>query len=266
VSGTENWAIRSAVACNKNVEMSILLDLAQDFHEDVRSSVAENPSFISELLNEKSFNLTIPKRSETMQLPNKNQPRGSLKILFITSDVYEESRVTGDQEYRDVNMVIKYSGQANIQLISLRAARVQDFTSSIWQEKPNIVHFSGHGSGGIIHIRGNNDRVFELSAGSLSDQLEINKEFVEGIVLSACETDTYLEKMVEHLVFAVGMKGKPSNRVAIDFSIGFYQGLAQGYSPENAFKNGLTQLEAKNQQFPVIIMKDANGEIKRIQK
>jgi hypothetical protein len=72
---------------------------------------------------------------------------GRIRILFVAANPRETSRLELDEEIREISHKIKQSKyRDSLELISLWAARTDDLLQGMNEYKPNIVHFSGHGT------------------------------------------------------------------------------------------------------------------------
>jgi hypothetical protein len=72
---------------------------------------------------------------------------GRIRILFVAANPRETSRLELDEEIREISHKIKQSKyRDSLELISLWAARTDDLLQGMNDYKPNIVHFSGHGT------------------------------------------------------------------------------------------------------------------------
>ena len=119
-----------------------------------------------------------------------------------------------------------------------------DFSRTLLREKPTIVHFSGHGSAQGIFL------VNERESPQLASTQALNKLFgvlkrvlkIECLILNACFSRVQAEVVADSIPVVVGTQSKIGDKEAINFSIGFYQGLGEGLAYEDAFELGRVQV------------------------
>ena len=70
------------------------------------------------------------------------------KILFLSSNPTNTSRLRLDEEVREIEEALKRVEFAEkFKIISKWAVRTDDLLPILLEHKPQIVHFSGHGAG-----------------------------------------------------------------------------------------------------------------------
>jgi hypothetical protein len=146
--------------------------------------------------------------------------------------------------------------------------------------KPNVVHFSGHGkdpsvngdekgggrsikriskdevpSGGIVvfdnDMRGMKvleDKVLDIIFANAVQKLKIP---IEVVVFNSCYSESQAKVVGKSVPYVVGTSRAIKDEIAIGFAVGFYFGLANGLSVEDAFTTGKTEaviadIEAEN--------------------
>ena len=122
--------------------------------------------------------------------------------------------------------------------------RYREIWRAILDSGPNIVHFSGHGLG-------DEGLVFEDEAGqqklvgaeALAGLFKLFADQIECVVLNVCYSEVQARAIVEHIPFVVGMNKAIGDRAAIEFAIGFYNGLGAGKTVEFAYKLGCNSIE-----------------------
>jgi Cdc6-like AAA superfamily ATPase len=161
-----------------------------------------------------------------------SNPRGDLKNL--------------DREIRDLKATLKRLNEFDIEVEV--AVTSQNLKNLIASSKPHIVHFCGHGAGkkGLIlqDDEGNEKIVKSEELAYIFETFSSNYQEnpIICVVLNACESVHQANLIVEHVDYAVGMKQKIGDKAAYHFSLGFYTGLANGISIEQAFRLGVSQI------------------------
>lgn len=166
-----------------------------------------------------------------------------LKILILAA-IPRGLRL--DKEIREIEDAIRRANERDLFDIRIRTAiRPQDIRRAIAEEKPQIVHFCGHGEDdGSLLLEddgGNNKSVPPQGLAALFEQ---HSDYVECVVFNACYSVKTADAISQHINYVVGMNQPIGDKAAIVFSQGFYDGL--GYEQEDtqdvfqkAFNEGL---------------------------
>lgn len=118
-------------------------------------------------------------------------------------------------------------------------------------ERPNILHFSGHGEDGVIFLHDENN--FPLPLENFHQIINIFSEKYpfDCIVLNSCHSISVVENIKK--VPVIGINGAIVDSLSIDFSTGFYKTLASG---QDLFFAYLVGLAAANTNEQEIILKN----------
>lgn len=167
-----------------------------------------------------------------------------------------------DKEIRSIEECIRRTIRRDMFEVDIRTAvRPQDIRRAIAEEKPQIVHFCGHGlEDGSLLLEDDGGHDKAVPPEGLASLFELHADYVDCVLLNACHSVKSAEAISEYINYAIGMNQQIQDKSAIGFAQGFYDGL--GYTtPENqnvfqrAFQEGLVaiKLESLSQaQIPVI--------------
>ncbi|BCL37944.1 hypothetical protein NSMS1_43910 [Nostoc sp. MS1] len=162
------------------------------------------------------------------------------KILILTANPQHTNSLRLDQEVRDITEGLMRSRRRDdFEIISRWALRPRDLRRALLDVEPQIVHFSGHGAGtqGLV-LENDVGEIQLVSSQALSGLFELCQENVECVLLNACYSEVQAEAIFQHIDCVVGMNQAIGDHAAIDFAVGFYDGLGAGKSLEEAFKFG----------------------------
>jgi hypothetical protein len=203
-----------------------------------------------------------------------------VKILFLASNPLEQSRLTLDEEIRAITAQIRSAEHRDVfELVSGWAVRPDDLQQLLLQHKPQIVHFSGHGTGGspsrdtppdsvtsrrdmTVSRVGNVEQLVLIGEGgharpmskeALFHLFGVLRDNVRLVLLNACHSEAIAETLAEVVPCAIGMRGAITDAAAIAFATAFYRGLGFGRNIEEAFdlgKNALMNLQIPEDQAP----------------
>lgn len=186
---------------------------------------------------------------------------GPIKILFLSSNPKDISRIRLDEEIREVDERIQLGKcRDQFELISHFAVRPRDIAQALLRHQPHVLHFSGHGSPteGIV-LEDNNGQTKLVSAEALAKLLAVIKDNLRVVVLNACYSGQQAGGITKVIDCAIGMQKKIGDHSAIVFSASFYQGLAHGRSVQEAFDLGVVGLMMEGipeETTPALLIKE----------
>jgi hypothetical protein len=148
-------------------------------------------------------------------------PPGS-KILFINADPRDQEALDFAGEYRAISEAIR----DDFQLVARLAARPEDLVNALAEEKPQVLHFSGHGSGTSGLAFENQQREMVLLARDGLKRILQATELMAPlrlIVLNACWSIKQARAIAKKGPDTVGMKIDVLDEVAKAFAKNFYR-------------------------------------------
>lgn len=187
-------------------------------------------------------------------------------ILFLAAQPIATSRLRLDEEVREIEAGLERSKYRDrFKLLSKWAVRSRDLQRAMLDDKPQIVHFSGHGVGrltdaaqpaeatrkfapldgftgqaeafeeGLI-LEDQTGQAKLVSTEALSALFELFSDSVECVVLNACYSEPQAKAIAQHIPYVIGMNRAIGDRAAIEFAIGFYDALGAGEAIDRAYK------------------------------
>ncbi len=166
-------------------------------------------------------------------------------ILFLGANPQTTTRLALDYEVREIKQRLLLSAHRDsFQLIQEWAVRPEDIQEHLMRHKPEVVHFSGHGSSfGQIVLDDGRGGAVPVSRETLANTFRILKKNIRCVVLDACFSIEQARAIAEHIDCVVGMNCSVKDTVAITFAGAFYRGLAFGESVKSAFDLGCNQVD-----------------------
>src|SRR5579883_845708 len=171
------------------------------------------------------------------------------KILVLAANPLGTSRLRIDEELREIKEGLRRGkAREKFSLESAQAVRYRDIHRAVMDYEPQIIHFSGHGSGekGLVFEDGQG-QVKLVEGRSLAGLFGLFAEQVKCVVLNACYSEeqaraiafgTALRAIAQEIDYVVGMRQEIGERAAIEFAVGFYDALAAGRTIEFGYKLG----------------------------
>lgn len=181
-------------------------------------------------------------------------------ILILSANPSGTSRLRLDQEVREITTALERSRDRDqFKIVSQWATRPDDLRRSLLDHEPYIVHFCGHGSGekGIL-LENDSGGVHLVGATALTKLFGAFKQQIGCVVLNACYSAVQAEAIYQQIDTVVGMKRAVGDAAALEFAVGFYDGLFAGRSLSNAFDLGCTSIDLKGipeSDVPVLMVR-----------
>jgi CHAT domain-containing protein len=162
------------------------------------------------------------------------------KILILSANPKNTSQLRLQEEEREIKQALKLSKhREEFEIVTESALQVNDLRRALLDNKPDIVHFSGHGAGSDgLALEDKSGQMQLVSSESLAGLFKSFEEQIECVVLSACYSEIQAEAIFNHIDCVIGMNRAIGDRAAIEFATGFYDALAAGRSYRDAFEFG----------------------------
>lgn len=174
-----------------------------------------------------------------------------LKILFLSASPLDAGyRLRLDEEVREIDNALRSTNIGDsYELISRWAVRPNDVQEALLRHRPDILHFSGHGSKtqGIL-LEDNWGNIKPVTKKALVALLRLFRDNVRVVVLNACYSKRQAEAFTQTIDYTVGLNEVIGDKAAILFSKSFYQALSYGRSVEDAFQ--LARIQIKLEGIP----------------
>jgi hypothetical protein len=190
-------------------------------------------------------------------------PAGSppTKILFLAANPTTTSALALGRELRSIEERIGAGKpRDNLQLSTRWAVRAGDLQRALLEERPHVLHFSGHGSPREqLILEDDTGAAARVDKDAFVDLVGILRDDLRLIVLNACDTEPLAEELVRHVDCAVGMQEPIGDEAAIAFAASFYQALGFGRPVDTAFRLGCNELKLRRipeERTPRLFVKD----------
>ncbi|MBD0262044.1 MAG: CHAT domain-containing protein, partial [Tolypothrix sp. Co-bin9] len=154
------------------------------------------------------------------------------KILILAANPKQTSRLRLDEEVRDIKEGLRLSQQRDKFILQQEwAVRPRDVRRAVLDFRPNIIHFSGHGSGTTgLSFEDETGKEKLVTAEALAGLFGQFAKQVECVVLNACYSEEQAVAIAQHIDYVIGMNAAIGDKAALEFAVGFYDGLT-AYNP-----------------------------------
>lgn len=198
----------------------------------------------------------LPEKGNTVASAQQATGDQLTNILFLSANPKNTSQLRLGEELRKIKDSLAASTYRHkFELISESAVRVPTITKALQQQRPEIVHFAGHGLGedGII-VENDLGDIVKFPTSGLDRLFKLFSKEVKCVVLNACYSEEQAKVISQHGIYVVGMNKAIGDKAALDFSVGFYQSLGEGNSFQFAYdmamvNNSVNKRDAKTPEL-----------------
>ena len=181
----------------------------------------------------------FPQNAELGDLAN-----ADLVVLCLMAAPGPLNRLRLGAEHRVIRDIAGRRGPRRMTVGANLAAQPDDIIGEILASKPDIIHFSGHGSAdGRLIFEDASGASAPVTVGGLEAILRAVSRDLACVVLGSCYSGDYAEMLLSTAQFVAGSVMPLADAAAIEFTRGFYTALAVGGSGvPDAFDAGLAQM------------------------
>jgi len=163
-----------------------------------------------------------------------------VRVLALFADPLRASKIRIDREARLLQEIAALGG---IEVGLRHAVRVTDIIRALLQEKPQILHFAGHGGqDGQLVFEGDRGGSAGVGPESLAAAITAASATVlDCIVLNSCFSGGNAEAFRMATRAVAGSAAAIGDDCALAFAEGFYTGTGAGQRPDEAYQTGCAQ-------------------------
>ena len=165
------------------------------------------------------------------------------KVLFLAANPGDMTSLHLDIEIREIQKTVR----DELNVVVGWAVRADDLLQHLNEHRPQIVHFSGHGTRtGKIVVEDNDRNSVPLSLHAVTHLFGAFADTVRLVVLNACFSLPQAEAITKVVDCATGTPSGIDDSDAIAFSVSFYQAIGFGRSVAQAFDQGCIALDFRS--------------------
>ena len=160
------------------------------------------------------------------------------KILILAANPQNTQSLRLDEEMREIDAGLRRSKRRDDFEIKITTAiRYHDLRRAMLDEKPEFVHFCGHGHGDKgIALEDESGQAKLVSTEVLAEFFKLFSSNLECVVLNACYSDVQAKAISQNIPYVIGMTSAIEDKIAIEFSRAYYDGIGAGESIDFAYK------------------------------
>lgn len=160
----------------------------------------------------------------------------NITVLFWASSPEDQARLRLDKEAREIELRVRLSEHRDAIRFEHKAARqLVDLIQDLNETKPNIVHFSGHGSETGLAFEDDEGAYKPLANSQLAALLNATSDRIRLVVFNSCESAAQAELATDSVDLAIGMSATIEDGRAKTFAAQLYGSLGFGKSVQAAF-------------------------------
>ena len=143
-----------------------------------------------------------------------------IKVLFLTANPKNTSRLRIDEEIREIDRAFRRAEyRTDFEIKQQWATRIVDIQELLLRHQPDIVHFSGHGSSASqITLENDAGESTEVPPQALTQLFATIVDCVRCVVLNACYSEDQARGIVESVDCVIGMSKEVNDSSAISGS------------------------------------------------
>ena len=170
-----------------------------------------------------------------------------IKVLVLTANPHlpDQAPLRLDAEVRQIEEALQRAQQRDRFDISTQlATRTTDLRRALLDHRPQIVHFSGHGTGErglVLETEAGQKQLVRTEAITQLFEAFSSGE-IECVLLNACYSEVQAVAIHQFVDCVIGMNQPIGDRAAQQFSEGFYDALGAGKPYDEAFKIGCSAI------------------------
>ncbi|MEI6330944.1 MAG: AAA-like domain-containing protein, partial [Pseudanabaena sp. ELA645] len=181
------------------------------------------------------------------------------KVLILAANPLKTARLRLEKEVEEIRVTLERSpNRDNFAIESRGAARPQDLQTHLYNLKPQILHFSGHGGGDLgLAFEDEDGNVQAVSTDALADLFKLFANEIQCVVLNACHAVVQAEAIRQYIPYVIGMNQAIGDQAARKFAEGFYRAIWDDRSIEDAFASGVNAiaLEGIPEELTPVLLK-----------
>lgn len=195
--------------------------------------------------DEVASGLTGIESGDAVTIVQKGGPPHHTRILFLSANPVNMQPLNLDVEIREIDRALRQSEfRDRFEIEQQWAVSVQDLQDHFLRYRPDIVHFSSHGSpSGAIILKSSDGFSQPVSPEALSSLFQTLKDDIRCVVLNACYSEKQASSIAEHIDCVVGMSDEIGDEAAVRFAAAFYRALGYGRDVKTAFDLGSGQIQ-----------------------
>jgi len=147
-------------------------------------------------------------------------------VLFVVADPTDGARLCLMKELAAIEQELARRSAYSFSLRYVFSSRPDELMRRISEEKPHIVHFSGHGNEhGQLCFEHPDGRTWPADKLAIAQIFATSRRYVKCVVLNCCFSAEQARLIGQYIEYAIGMNSNVTDEAAIAMSKAFYSVL-----------------------------------------
>jgi hypothetical protein len=190
-------------------------------------------------------------KSRQIETKAKKAANGASKVAKyeteIAKNLGEQRRVQNSLDQAVSRRTKKEDTEAkkrrdSVDLVFRLAVRTEDLFQALNEHRPDVVHFSGHGSEDSVVFQDPEGYTKAVSKEAISAMIAATRGRIRLIVFNTCFSRSQAEAVASHVGTAIGMNAPIGDGAARTFASQLYSAIGFGLSVEAAFDQAVARL------------------------
>jgi hypothetical protein len=191
------------------------------------------------------------KAEQTSNHGSSATPQFPIRVLFVAAAPVDQDELDHNEEGMSIlEQAFKGIAADGLTFQILRKATPQGLRSRMASFRPNVLFFSGHGFHDRIVLQDDVGASSTVEATALAELVRVFQPEIRLVILNSCSSDRIASHLVDVVDFAIGMSGEVCDVTAMAFAEGFFDGLANGVTVQQAFDLGRANCKLAKAPFP----------------
>jgi hypothetical protein len=252
----EHFARYSSRSPSYNEKALELVEIGGEFRERVLLGAEGLPLYGKIVSSRKQSTLSLldaQEDDEIRRLIENVRRQKTMNVLVLNATPDDQGRIRADKEAAllEEQLEMVKDPERILNVVQKFAVRLDQIQKELLNNKPTILHFSGHGDNGVLLFEDREGNTSEIEADLLGDMLKAYGN-LECLVLHACFTEDVAKICKKHVGVVVGSTDAINDLTAPKFTYAFYQAVAHGRDYGNAFEMGIAEVATVSREDAAI--------------
>ncbi len=175
--------------------------------------------------------------------PGPDRASPVLRLLFLAAQPEDRVALNAGGAHHQIQQAISDAGaKGKLTLLYGGAVRPTDLPLRLNEHHPHILHFHSHGDAKGRLVLEWNGQAMPVRPEAITALLKTMKGEIRLVFFATCYSDLLAEAAAAVTGLSIGMRDEIKEEAVIQLASGFYRGVAQGLSVQDAFDQALAVL------------------------
>ena len=168
-----------------------------------------------------------------------------IQLLFVYAGPLDEKPLRLGAEEKQIKESLRaITDRTSIQIDTVPAAGLKDFSNAFNRYKPSILHISSHGAEDFIVLENDSGNAVDVDEDTLTTLVGLADKQLKVVVLNACDSSRMANALTKVVDVSIGMNTSIRDDAARVFAVQFYASIGEGVSVGLAFQQAKFAIKA----------------------